>query len=181
MENTQKTKLGLSGERPAIREEAPRPDLRAEFRPDPRVVDAINEVGQVTDYFGYDEALRPPEFEYHGKLMTYVGLEARKHQADMKRLGWTFVPRDRHPECATDDPADKIILINGLALMERHVYYGQQTRKREERANAALIGAQLEKIQEEGDTLFPRKGGKLDKIAKITQEYGPADPSIIPA
>lgn len=178
--STQKSTLGLNADRPPVREGDTRPALRAEFRPDPKILEAIMDVGQAGDYFGFDHASKPVEFEYHGKRLSYGGLEDRKHQADLKRLGWTFVPRDRHPECATDDPQNKIILINGLALMERHEYYGKQARKRELTANNAQLGAQLEKVQEEGDTLFPRKGGKLNQIARINQEYGPADPSAIP-
>jgi hypothetical protein len=120
---------------------------KTRFVPDPRVLESIKGATQAKDYFGFDPALKPEDMTYEGKRFTNVGAEDKKNIAAVARTGWMAVPRDRHPECPTDDPSNKTIIIGGLMLMERHQEYTRIARELSENAANDQVDGQYKHLQ----------------------------------
>lgn len=153
--------------------EAKRPELKMNTRPpikmDQKIIDAIKgTAGEGQNYFGFDPAKVPLDMEYEGKRYTIMGAEDRKHQASVKRTGWAFVPADRHPECPTDDPSNKIILNGGLALMERHTEYCRLARDLADKEASGQIQGHMDHLKISDVDSMPRQVQKFNRT--ISQE-----------
>lgn len=131
-----------------------RPAVRTSI--DPRVMAAI-ENEQEGDKYYYDRSVQPTDMDYNFKRLTYGGVEDKAHQMALKRKGWQHVPRERHPECSTEDPDNKYIVIGGQILMERHKAYSQKAAELEQARNTQQVSGQFERLQLGGNEHMPRK------------------------
>jgi hypothetical protein len=125
-----------------------RPDARSGFEINKTILDAISNQN-TGDKFYFDDNLRPIDFVYQWKRFSYGGKEDREHQAALKRLGWSPVPRERHPEIGNESDNSNII-IGGLILMERHKYYDEHARKMERQVSSQQLEGQFQRLKLDG-------------------------------
>ena len=147
------------------------PKERAETRPeiDATIMAAIENETEGNKYF-FDKNNQPDDMTYEFKRFSVAGQEDRPYQMELKRKGWSFVPAERHPECGTEDPEGKNIMIGGLVLMERNVAYTNKSREMTTQRNRQQVGGQFERLQIAGSEHMPRKVTALKQTYEAGQD-----------
>ena len=164
-----------STDRIPVRAVAAETPTRVAFRPDPKILQAIDSREEGNEFY-YDESLRPLEMTYEWKRLTFGGKEDTQYQSKLAAKGWKPVPASRHPEVGTESNHDayrdvhkNCIIVGGQILMERHVEYTKRARQAAEKLNDSQIGAQAEKVQG-GESPIPKKYTKFERTYDSGQE-----------
>ncbi len=157
--------LKMPNNRPEIRSEAKRPEVRI----DPTIMAAIENEGEGNPFY-FDTNKKPVDMTYEFKRLTYGGLEDKPYQSELKRKGWVAVPASRHSECGTEDPAMNHIIIGGQILMERHQEYTKRAREITANRNSQLVNGQFDRLQLSDNPNMPRKVTKLQQTYEVGQE-----------
>lgn len=151
---------------PVKENKSERPSVRAL---DPKVLAAI-ENEQDGNKFYYDAASKPDDMDYNFKRLSFGGMEDKAHQMALRRKGWQPVPRERHPECSTEDAEGKHIIIGGQILMERHMEYSKRSNELDKARNRQQVDGQFERLQLGGNEHMPRKVTKLKQTYEASQD-----------
>jgi hypothetical protein len=83
-----------------------------------KIIEEGNVVPEIYDRFRIPEETWAEGWHYEWKAITVAGKESINHMNELQRHHWRFVPAERHPEIATEDPDKRVILIGGQVLME---------------------------------------------------------------
>lgn len=122
------------------------------------------------DHFNLDERKVPSGMTYQGVRYSVYGQKDNQRMITAQQYHWVAVPRDRHPECATEDPEDKVILKGGLLLMERPSYLDKQAKEREKTKATGQLSNQMERLK-----LSPtgQENKRMPGFAKVSSNFRP--------
>lgn len=123
------------------------------------------------ELFNVDMRRKPNGMTYQGICYSVFGKVNRQRLIDAERYHWKAVPRDRHPECATEDPDDKVIIIKGTLLMERPAYLDKQAQNREKTKATDQLANQMERLK-----LSPTgiQDKRMPGVVRVNSSYQPA-------
>lgn len=142
---------------------------RPEQRDDQRLTLPVETEG--AELFNLDMRRKPEGMTYQGIAYSIFGKINRQRLITAERYHWKIVPRDRHPECATEDPDEKMILLKGTLLMERPTYLDNQAKMREKDNARGQLTNQMERLK-----LSPTgiQDKRMPGIVKVNSSYQPA-------
>lgn len=163
--------------------ESPRPDMRADPRPDDPRARAAARTKQLldhgaldvdtTDEFRVDAELIPDGWSYEWKRRTVLNAEDPAYQVGLAATGWEPVPVDRHREFMPTDWVGNTIERKGMVLMERPKEITDHWKRKAE-------GEARQRVRDMEESLSGAKPGQFDRVdaegrstAKIGKSYSP--------
>jgi hypothetical protein len=155
--------------RPAMREEDPRASAAR------RAAEIRGHLGDLDE--GTDQFALPPSpdgWTYEWKRKSTLGAEDHAHILALKRMGWTEVPADRHPDAMPDQGRYSTIERKGMILMERPTVITEELRALELKKARNQVRAKEEQLN------GPPEGGlghrdHAQVKPKINKGYSPIE------
>lgn len=163
--------------------EAPRPEMRADPRPDDPRARAAARTKQLlehgaldvdtTDEFRIEPGMIPDGWSYEWKRRTVLNAEDPAYQVGLSATGWEPVERGRHPEMMPEGWSGKTIERKGMVLMERPKEITDHWKRKAE-------GEARQQVQNVEDSLAGAKPGQFDRVdgkgnstVKLAKSYSP--------
>lgn len=148
---TASTEMERAPLRPAMRAEDPR---AAAARRAAEIRGHLGEMDDGTDQFALPPA--PDGWSYEWKRKSVLGQEDHAHQIGLKRMGWTEVPVQRHPETMPTQGSYQQIERKGMVLMERPTVITEEAREIELRKARGQVRAKEAQLTSAPDGQFER-------------------------
>jgi hypothetical protein len=176
-------KEGKIEEVPAI----PREPLRADMHEDPRerakrkTQEIMGHLGDLdagnADKYYIPPEIIPPGWGYEWKRWSVLNQENPHYINSLRRTGWDFVPASRHPSYIALGSTEKIIIMDGMVLMERPLEVTAIMSAHDKQKAADQVRAKEQQLTRAPDGQFERdnKGQPISShgVAGVKKTYSP--------
>lgn len=128
----------------------------------------IGDLDEGTDDFHVDPEKIPDGWTYEWKRHTVFGKEDPTYNVSLRRMGWTPVPANRHPEMMPTGNGEDTILRKGMILMERPEEITEEMRAIDRKRARDQVRAKEQQLTDAPAGQFERmnKDKPLSKVKK---------------